>query len=230
METMIGGHVVARALKQHGTSCVFTLCGGHVAPIYDGCLREGIDIADVRHEQAAATPRTPGRASPGDRESHRDGRPRRDRRGDGRRQRPARPTRLVVIGGAAELRVRGRGALQEMDQLPLMRPVTKWAASVTDPGRLAEYVRTAFRQATSSSWGRSSSRCRSTCSPPDRRAEVRAAGRTAAARARRRGAVAAAARRLATARRPVVFAGSQVWWDDAAGALRDLANARGSRC
>ena len=54
METMIGGPVVARALKRLGTSCVFTLCGGHVAPIYDGCLSEGIDIIDVRHEQAAA--------------------------------------------------------------------------------------------------------------------------------------------------------------------------------
>ena len=49
----IGGHLVARQLKREGVRCVFTLCGGHVAPIYDGCLREGIDLVDTRHEQAA---------------------------------------------------------------------------------------------------------------------------------------------------------------------------------
>ena len=52
-ELMIGGHIIARQLKAEGVSCIFTLCGGHVAPIYDGCLREGIDIVDTRHEQAA---------------------------------------------------------------------------------------------------------------------------------------------------------------------------------
>src|SRR5262249_24776775 len=52
-ELVIGGHLVARALKAGGIRAIFTLCGGHVAPIYDGCLREGIDILDTRHEQAA---------------------------------------------------------------------------------------------------------------------------------------------------------------------------------
>src|SRR5260370_8949285 len=54
MALVIGGHLVARALAREGVRCVFTLCGGHIAPIYDGCLREGIDIIDTRHEQAAA--------------------------------------------------------------------------------------------------------------------------------------------------------------------------------
>src|SRR2546423_7934927 len=49
-----GGRVVARALKREGVSSVFTLCGGHVMSIYDGCLDEGIGIVDVRHEQSAA--------------------------------------------------------------------------------------------------------------------------------------------------------------------------------
>ncbi len=52
-EVLVGGHVIARQLKAEGTTCIFTLCGGHIAPIYDGCLREGIDIIDTRHEQAA---------------------------------------------------------------------------------------------------------------------------------------------------------------------------------
>ncbi len=51
---MHGGRVVARALKREGVSHVFTLCGGHVMSIYDGCLDEGIAIVDVRHEQSAA--------------------------------------------------------------------------------------------------------------------------------------------------------------------------------
>ncbi len=51
--TIHGGNLAARALKQAGADCIFTLCGGHVMPIYDGCLDEGIRIIDVRHEQAA---------------------------------------------------------------------------------------------------------------------------------------------------------------------------------
>src|SRR5580765_7553629 len=49
-----GGHLVARALKSEGVDTIFTLCGGHIIDIYDGCLDEGIRIVDVRHEQTAA--------------------------------------------------------------------------------------------------------------------------------------------------------------------------------
>src|SRR3989442_8530929 len=52
--SMHGGRVVARALRREGVPCVFTLCGGHVMSIYDGCLDEGIGVIDVRHEQSAA--------------------------------------------------------------------------------------------------------------------------------------------------------------------------------
>ena len=45
---------MARALKAEGVEAIFTLCGGHIIDIYDGCLDEGIKIIDVRHEQAAA--------------------------------------------------------------------------------------------------------------------------------------------------------------------------------
>ncbi len=44
-----GGHLVARALKNEGVDTIFTLCGGHIIDIYDGCLDEGIRIVDVRH-------------------------------------------------------------------------------------------------------------------------------------------------------------------------------------
>ncbi len=49
-----GGHLVAKALKNEGVDTIFTLCGGHIIDIYDGCVDEGIRIIDVRHEQVAA--------------------------------------------------------------------------------------------------------------------------------------------------------------------------------
>src|ERR1700676_3468920 len=49
-----GGHLVAKALKNEGVDTIFTLCGGHIIDIYDGCIDEGIRIIDVRHEQVAA--------------------------------------------------------------------------------------------------------------------------------------------------------------------------------
>src|SRR6266568_5711655 len=54
MTEISGGHLVAKALKAEGVEAIFTLCGGHIIDIYDGCLDEGIRIIDVRHEQAAA--------------------------------------------------------------------------------------------------------------------------------------------------------------------------------
>src|SRR5881397_3538259 len=54
MTEISGGHLVARALKAEGVEAIFTLCGGHIIDIYDGCLDAGIKIIDVRHEQTAA--------------------------------------------------------------------------------------------------------------------------------------------------------------------------------
>ena len=53
-ETISGGHLVAKALKAEGIDTIFTLCGGHIIDIYDGCIDEGIKVVDVRHEQVAA--------------------------------------------------------------------------------------------------------------------------------------------------------------------------------
>src|SRR5690348_1871601 len=150
MPVSIGGHLVARALAKAGVKCIFTLCGGHVAPIYDGCLREGIDIVDTRHEQAAVhaadgwSRLTRGcgvaviTAGPGVTDGV---------TGVANAYQASIP--LVVLGGAAELRFIGKGALQEMEQTSLLRPITKASITAFDPRRLAEYVRTAFRIATS---------------------------------------------------------------------------------
>ena len=48
-----GGKLAARALKAAKVEVIFTLSGGHIMPLYDGCIDEGIRIVDVRHEQAA---------------------------------------------------------------------------------------------------------------------------------------------------------------------------------
>jgi acetolactate synthase I/II/III large subunit len=224
METMIGGHVVARALKRLGTSCVFTLCGGHVAPIYDGCLSEGIDIVDVRHEQAAAhaadawarLTRAPGvaivTAGPGVTDAV-----------TGVANALAARSPLVLLGGAAELRLRGRGALQEMEQVPLMRPVTRWAATATDPSRLGEMVATAFREAMATMGPVFLELPFDVLTAQVSGPRLPAALPPLPASPGDPHAVDEAARLLARARRPVIFAGSQVWWDDAAAALRALA-------
>ena len=54
MAEIHGGRIVAKALKAEDVPYIFTLCGGHVMPIYDGCVDEGIRVIDVRHEQTAA--------------------------------------------------------------------------------------------------------------------------------------------------------------------------------
>ena len=53
-ETISGGHLVAKALRNEGVDTIFTLSGGNIVDIYDGCVSEGIRIIDFRHEQVAA--------------------------------------------------------------------------------------------------------------------------------------------------------------------------------
>lgn len=144
------GKLVARALRNEGTEVVFTLCGGHVMSIYDGCLDEGIRVVDVRHEATAAFAadgwsRLTGRpgvaivtAGPGVTNAVT------AIANAWRAQSPA-----VIIGGQGPHGLTGKGALQEMDGLGLMKPITKWQAKVTDPKRIPEVIATAFRQALS---------------------------------------------------------------------------------
>jgi acetolactate synthase I/II/III large subunit len=224
-EVLIGGHIVARALKNEGVSCLFTLCGGHVAPIYDGCLREGIDIIDTRHEQAAVhaadawarLTRTPGvaivTAGPGVTDGV-----------TGVANAFQAQVPLVVLGGAAELRFIGKGALQEMEQTSLLRPITKASFTATDPRRLGEYIRTAFRIAGSGVPGPVfvelpfdvlTGQVQDPFMPPKAKPWPRQPGDPAA--------VEDTARLLAQSARPILFVGSQIWWDDAAEALRVFA-------
>lgn len=144
------GRLVARALRNEGVEVLFTLCGGHVMTIYDGCLDESIRVVDVRHEATAvfaadAWSRLTGRpgvavvtAGPGVTNAV---------TGIANAYRAQSPA--VIIGGQGPGSLSGRGALQEMDLMSVIRPITKWQAAVTDPKRIPELISIAFRQALS---------------------------------------------------------------------------------
>jgi acetolactate synthase-1/2/3 large subunit len=149
MAQIHGGRVVAKALKAEDVAFVFTLCGGHVMPIYDGCIDEGIGVIDVRHEQTAAHAadgwaRVTGRpgvaivtAGPGLTDAV---------TGVASAHRANIP--MLIIGGQGPRPYADMGSLQDMNHVELMRPITKWAVAVPEGRRLAEYVSMAFRIAT----------------------------------------------------------------------------------
>jgi acetolactate synthase-1/2/3 large subunit len=135
-ETFHGGRLVARRLKAHGVSKLFTLSGGHLFSIYDGCRTEGIEIVDVRHESTAAfaaegwakVTREPGvcalTAGPGVTNGI-----------SAMASAQANHSPMVVLGGRAPAMRWGQGSLQEIDHVPFVRPVTKLAAT---PGSTEE--------------------------------------------------------------------------------------------
>src|SRR4029078_42832 len=150
-----GGRLVAQPLKRHGTTHLFTLCGGHIQAIYDGCLDEDIRVIDVRHEQTA------GRAPDGYARVR--GRPGvcAVTAGPGvtdvvtaiaNAQRAGIP--LICIGGAGPKVLCDMGSLQDMDHVTLMRPITKWSVQVPETRRIPEYIDAAFRIAQSGVRGR----------------------------------------------------------------------------
>ena len=141
-----GGRLVAQALKRHGTTHLFTLCGGHIQAIYDGCLDEGIRVVDVRHEQTA------GHAADG--YARMTGKPGvcAVTAGPGvtdvvtavaNAQRGGIP--MVCIGGAGPRLLTDMGSLQDMDCVTLMRSITKWSVQVPETRRIAEYIDSAMR-------------------------------------------------------------------------------------
>ncbi|MCK6505221.1 thiamine pyrophosphate-dependent enzyme [Myxococcota bacterium] len=149
MAFLHGGRLVADALAREGVSHLFTLCGGHIQHIYDGCLDHGIRVVDTRHEQSAGHAaegwaRATGQvgvcavtAGPGVTDTvtavanaWRGGTP------------------MICIGGQGPAFLRGMGSLQEMDHVALMRSITKWSATVPETRRIPDFMATAFRKAT----------------------------------------------------------------------------------
>jgi acetolactate synthase-1/2/3 large subunit len=141
-----GGRLVAQSLQRHGVTHLFTLCGGHIQAIYDGCLDEEIRVVDVRHEQTAGHAadgyaRVTGKpgvcavtAGPGITDVV---------TAVANAQRAGIP--MLCIGGAGPKLLQDMGSLQDMDCVSLMRPITKWSVQVPETRRIAEYIDSAMR-------------------------------------------------------------------------------------
>ncbi len=223
-----GGRLIARRLKNHGVTKLFTLSGGHLFSIYDGCREEGIDLVDTRHEQAAAfaaegwakITRTPGvaalTAGPGVTNGM---------SALGSAQMNNSP--LVVLGGRAPAMRWGQGSLQEIDHVPFVRPLTKLAATAgsTDeiPGLVDDALATAMRPHSGPTF---------LDFPLDHvfmEAEEPAAGAPlpdAAAEPLAPAGVERAIALLRDAERPVIMAGTNLWWGHGEEALLRLATER----
>lgn len=142
-----GGHLVARALKNEGVDTIFTLCGGHIIDIYDGCVDEGIRIIDVRHEQVAAHAadgyaRQTGKlgcvvttAGPGCTNAV---------TGVATAFRSESP--ILHIGGQGALSQHKMGSLQDLPHVDMMAPITKFAASIPSTERVADMISMAARE------------------------------------------------------------------------------------
>ena len=221
-----GGRIVARAIKAEGVDHVFTLCGGHIQNIYDGCLDEGIRVVDVRHEQTAGHAadgwaRVTGQpgvalvtAGPGVTDVV---------TAAANAQRAGVP--MVIIGGAGPSVNKHQGSLQDMDHVELMRPITKWSASVPQTKRLGEYMEMAFRHAMTGVPGpvflempldilMMGAKETEAGDPTRYRPQYNAAPDPKA--------IAAAAKILETAERPMLVVGSQLRWSSNRDALGDF--------
>ena len=222
-----GGRLVAEMLKREGVQHLFTLSGGHIAAIYDGCVDEGIRIVDFRHEQAAAhaadgwarVTLNPGvaavTAGPGVTDAV---------TGIANAQYANAP--MVVLSGKNPMAEFEMGSLQEMDQVALLSPITKWAKTCYDVRKIPELLSAAFRHAMSGRMGPVfldfpldvqfgaapdgplPERYRTDSKPQGDPEQVKEAVRL-----------------LHEAERPIVFAGAGVRWSGAHDALAELAHA-----
>jgi acetolactate synthase-1/2/3 large subunit len=150
----LGGVLAARALKASSIDAVFALPGGHILPLFEGARVEGLTLIDTRHEEnavfmaegwalatgrpaAAAVTAGPGIANAfaGLAEANAAGVP------------------VVVISGRTGLSQRHRGAVQDLDHLAAVAPVTKWRAECLSTERIPEYIAQAVHQARSGAPG-----------------------------------------------------------------------------
>jgi acetolactate synthase I/II/III large subunit len=222
-----GGHLVAKALRQEGVRAVFTLCGGHIMDIFNGCMEEGIRIIDVRHEQSAAhaadawsritgvTGTALVTAGPGV---------------TGTVTAVANAFRaqspMLLIGGQAPRKNLRKGGLQELNCIDIMKPITKFSGAIEDTERIPELISSALREAYNGRPGpvfleipqdvlEAEVDERMVSWPVHSRAKGRSMGD--------RELVEHACRLLRNAERPAAIAGSQVWHCRAADQLLSLA-------
>src|ERR1700742_2304365 len=213
--TVNAGHLIARRLRASGIDAIFTLSGGHLFSIYDGCRAENIRLIDTRHEQTATfaaegwskVTRVPGvaalTAGPGVTNGM-----------SAMAAAQQNQSPLVVLGGRAPAQRWGMGSLQEIDHVPFVAPLARFAATAQSPDDAGRLVDEALRASvgapsgvgfvdfpmdhvfsTSDDDGRPGALAALTPGPaPD----AQALGRAVAL--------------LSAAKRPVIMAGTNVWW------------------
>ena len=143
---MNGGEIIAKVLQQHGVRFLFTLCGGHISPIFVSAEKIGIRVVDTRHEvnavfAADAVSRLTGvpgvaavTAGPGLTNTI-----------TAIKNAYLAQSPLILLGGAAATILKGRGSLQDIDQMSLMKPNVKWATSITKVKDIVPKLQKAFR-------------------------------------------------------------------------------------
>ena len=221
-----GGKLVAKALKSRGVDHLFTLSGGHLFSIYDGCKAEGIGLIDVRHEQTAAF------AAEGIAKATRRVGVAALTAGPGVTNgisaiagAQANNSPVCVLGGRApELRW-GSGSLQEIDHLPFVSPLVKSAETVKDPAQIAPVTAAALDRAAAAPSGPTF-----VDYPLDvvfTEAELELPAAPAAGEGQAAGGVEEAAALLAAAERPAIMAGTGLYWGRGEDELKALAEAVG---
>lgn len=230
-----GSEVLARALRAQGVDTCFYLMGGPMMDVQAACIRDGMRLVDVRHEQAAAMMATAwGRIARRTGVCMACSGPGATNLITGVASAWADAAPLVVIAGsaAAVAGSAGRGIFQELDQIALFKPITKWSARVLSPLLIPGMVATAFRQAVSGRPGPAYLELPGDVlytkvdedlvhyPPPESSAPTVRAAATSEA-------IAAAMALLSAARNPIVVSGSGVLWSDAGDALRAFVEQRG---
>ena len=221
-----GGRLVARALRSRGVSKLFTLSGGHLFSIYDGCKAEGIDIVDTRHEQAAAfaaigwakATREPGVCAltagcgvtngiSAIASAQADGVP------------------LITLGGRAPEMRWGSGSLQEIDHVPFVEPLVKSAQTARAPGEIPRLTAEAIDRAAAPPLGPTFVDYPLDVVFSEADADT---PQPAAVPADAADEVERAAELLSGAERPAIMAGTNLYWACAESELRALAEALGA--
>jgi acetolactate synthase-1/2/3 large subunit len=153
-DVISGGQIVAKVLKNEGITHIFTISGGHIIDIYNGCLDEGIKIVDVRHEQTAAHAadgyaRITGKpgtavvtAGPGTTDAI---------TGVANAFRAESP--MLLLGGGGPLKQYKMGALQDLDHVPMMKPISKFATTVMTTERCGEMLTQGIRECYNGAYG-----------------------------------------------------------------------------
>jgi acetolactate synthase I/II/III large subunit len=227
--TFHAGRLIARRLKASGIDTVFTLSGGHLFSIYDGCRSEGIRLIDTRHEQTAAfaaegwskVTRQPGvaalTAGPGVTNGM---------SAMAAAQQNYSP--LLVLGGRAPAQRWGMGSLQEIDHVPFVAPLTRFAATAPSAEAVSGFIDEALRATVGAPSGVAfiDFPMDHVFSVANDDAHPGALTNLPVPASADADALDQAAALLAAARRPVIMAGTNVWWGHAEAALLRLAEQR----